>query len=371
MDKIHVLHVVGQMNFGGTEAFLMNLLRVIDREKYQFDFVEQLQEECAHDKEILSLGSKIYRCPHISPLTLGSYRKWWREFFCEHPEYRIVHGHSRGSAPIYLDEAKKAGRITIAHCHSNSHGKGIRGAARYVWQLPLRHMGDYHFACSNAAGVSQYGEGTAFTVINNGILSDRFKWNPETHKRIRERYGISDDSLVVGNVARFELPKNHKFLIEIFSAIHKKLPNAKLMLVGTGSLEHEIREQVERLGLYSSVVFVGNRSDVYEYYQAMDVFLLPSLYEGLPLVSVEAQASGLISFTSDKVVAPECKVTELMHFIPLENTHEQWAEQIMETVKNSEPRRDHSEAVKRAGFDIGATAEWLCGFYRKALEKNG
>ena len=109
MEKIHVLHVVGQMNYGGTEAFLMNLLRIIDRESFQFDFVEQTTEECAHDKEIISLGSTIYRCPHIGLMSLGSYRKWWNDFYQNHPEYRIIHGHSRGSAPIYLKEAEKPG----------------------------------------------------------------------------------------------------------------------------------------------------------------------------------------------------------------------------------------------------------------------
>ena len=368
MDKIHVLHVVGQMNFGGTEAFLMNLLRVIDREKYQFDFVEQLQEECAHDKEILSLGSKIYRCPHISPLTLGSYRKWWREFFCEHPEYRIVHGHSRGSAPIYLDEAKKAGRITIAHCHNNSYGKGIKGAMRFLWQLPLRRMGDYRFACSADSGKSQYGKHAKFEVINNGIITEKFKWDPETRKRIRERCGLKEEDYVIGNVARFELQKNHGFLISIFKAFHDRNDNAKLMLIGTGTYEQTIRDMTEKMGISDDVLFLGNRSDVYDYYQAMDAFLLPSLFEGLGIVNIEAQVSGLPCFASEKKVAPECKVTDLMHFIPLDDSPEEWARQILRTKAELGPRTDHSAEVRKAGFDINDTAERLSDFYRKVLE---
>lgn len=369
MEKIHVLHVVGQMNYGGTEAFLMNLLRMVDKEKYQFDFVEQTDAECVHDKEILSLGSTIYRCPHIGVLNLGSYRKWWREFFKEHPEYQIVHGHSRGSAPVYLDEARKAGRITIAHCHNNSHGKGVKGAIRYIWQLPLRHIEDYQFACSYDSGVSQYGKNADFKVIKNGIITDKFKWNPEARDRIRQNYGIGDNDLLIGNVARFEQQKNHSYLVKIFNAVHERNSNTKLMLIGTGTYEQELRESIEQMGLSENTLFVGNRSDVYDYYQAMDVFVLPSLFEGLGIVNIEAQASGLPCFASDKVVAPECKITELMHFIPLEHSPQQWADEILKTISEQATRTDHSEEVKAAGFDIGSTTEELCDFYRKVLSE--
>ena len=371
MKKIHVLHVVGQMNFGGTEAFLMNLLRTIDREKYQFDFVEQTDKECAHDKEILSLGSTIYRCPHIGLITLGSYRKWWREFFAEHPEYSIVHGHSRGSAPIYMREAHRAGRIVVAHCHNNSYGNGIGGAIRYFWQRPLLHLGDYNFACSYDSGVSQYGKNATFDVINNGIITEKFKWNPSARRQVRERYGISDDKLVIGNVARFEQQKNHSFLISIFKAIHDRNDQTRLMLIGTGTLEGEIRNAVDQVGLNESVLFIGNRGDVCDYYQAMDAFLLPSLFEGLGIVNIEAQTAGLPCFASDKVVAPECKITELMHFIPLDHSPEQWADEILETISLQGPRKDHSHEVQEAGFDISETAERLCRFYRKALKEHG
>ena len=367
MEKIRVLHVVGQMNYGGTEAFLMNLLRVIDREKYQFDFVEQTNEVCAHDKEIISLGSKIYRCPHIGLISLGKYRNWWSDFYKDHPEYKIIHGHSRGSAPIYLKEAEKAGRIAIAHCHNNSCGKGIKGIARYIWQLPLRHLGDYHFACSYDSGISQYGKNAQFEVIKNGIITEKFRWNPEIREKIRERCGFCNDDFVIGNVARFELQKNHRFLVKVFKAIHDRDERTKLMLIGTGTYEQEIRETVARLGIGDSVLFVGNRNDVYDYYQAMDAFLLPSLFEGLGIVNIEAQASGLTCFASDRVVASECKVTNLMHFIPLEHSPEEWAEEILSTISEQRPRTDYSEEIRNAGFDICDTAERLCGFYRKVL----
>lgn len=371
MEKIHVLHVVGMMEFGGTEALLMNLLRTIDREQFQFDFVEQVQGPCAHDQEILSLGSKIYRCPHIKPTNLSTYRRWWREFFAAHPEYQIVHGHSRGSGPIYMKEAHRAGRIVIAHCHNNSHGKGLKGLVRYLWQLPLRRLGDYNFACSTDSGISQFGKHSNFTVIRNGIPAELFCWNPEEREKLRQKLGYTSQNVLVGNVARFETQKNHLFLIKIFHALHRLEPQARLLLIGSGTLESEIRASVEQSGLTDYVLFAGNHPDVYRYYQAMDLFVLPSLFEGLGIVNIEAQAAGLPCFASDKVVAPECRVTELMHYIPLEDSPERWAKQILDAIPPEFFRRDHSDEVRAAGFDIEDTAKELCSFYRKALQEHG
>lgn len=365
---VRILHVVGRMDRGGTEALLMNLLRTVDRTKFQYDFVEQTEDVCDYDEEILSLGSTIYRCPHISPSNLGQYRAWWRNFFRDHPEYPIVHGHSRGSGPIYLSEAGKAGRITIAHCHSSSHGKGIPGLIRYLWQLPLRYAADYNFACSYDAGTSQYGKKGEFRVIKNGILIEKYIWNRDARTHIREKMCLAD-AFIVGNVSRFETPKNHLFLVTVFSELKKRCPNAKLMLVGKGTLEAGIREQIAKLGLQSDVIFTGARADVNELLQAMDAFVFPSLYEGLPLALVEAQAAGLPCFASDKVIAPEVKLTELMHFIPLEQSPAQWAEYILSHTVTPDQRRDQSQAIIEAGFDIRTTAEQLNTFYLDVLKK--
>ena len=371
MGKIYILHVVGMMDFGGTEALLMNLLKTVDRSQFQFDFVEQVQEECAYDSTILSLGSKIYRCPHMSLNNLKSYRLWWRTFFAEHQEYQIVHGHSPGSGPIYMAEAKRAGRIVIAHGHSSSNGKGFESIIRYFWQLPIRHLGDYNFACSNDAGVLEFGKHANFTMIQNGIPVSKFRWDSEERKRVRQLLGLTEHDIVIGNVARFEQPKNHLFLVRVFYELYLLEPRVKLLLVGSGSLEDDIKGLIRQLSLDNEVLFAGNHKDVYRYYQAMDCFVLPSIYEGLPLVTIEAQASGLPCFVSDKVVAPECKVTELLHFIPLENSPEQWARFILETVKSDYQREDHSEKIREAGFDIMTVTEFLCDFYRKALQEHG
>ena len=364
---VKILHVVGRMDRGGTEALLMNLLRTIDRTRFQFDFVEQTQDVCDYDEEILSMGSTIYRCPHISLRNLKQYRQWWRKFYREHPEYRIIHGHSRGSGPIYLDEAKKAGRITIAHCHSSSHGKGLAGLVRYIWQLPLRYAAEYNFACSLDAGISQYGSDRMFHVIKNGIQSEKFIWNSDIRTIVRQELSIKE-AFVIGNVSRFESPKNHQFLISVFVEIKKRQPNAKLLLVGKGTLETEIRKQIRSVGLSNDVVFTGARSDVNRLLQSMDVFVFPSHYEGLPLALVEAQAAGLPCFASAKVIAPEVKLTDLLHFIPLEESPARWAEIILANAIAPEQRQNTSKAIIDAGFDIRSTAEQLSEFYLDVLK---
>lgn len=361
-EPIRVLHVVGQMNRGGTETFLMNLLRTTDRSRFQYDFVEQTTDSCDYDDEITMLGGKIYRCPTIHPKRLHIYRVWWRNFLKAHPEYRIIHGHSRGSAPIYLDEANKAGRITILHCHNNSFGLGIKGVIRQIWQKSLKTIADYNFACSYESGISQFGKSGEFKVIKNGIYSERFAWNPETRNKVRKEFKF-DDAFVLGNVARFEEQKNHSFLIEVFNEVQKTQPNVILLLIGKGTLEPQIRKQVSKLGLDDKVVFAGLRSDVNELLQAMDAFVLPSHFEGLGIVNIEAQAAGLPCFVSAKVVPPEAKVTDLLHYIPLDAGAKEWALQILDNSISVEERRNTTKEIVEAGFDIHTTAEELEHFY--------
>lgn len=367
-EPVRVLHVVGQMNRGGTETLLMTLLRITDNTKFRYDFVEQTSEPCDYDEEILALGSKIYRCPTIGIKSLHTYRQWWKVFFEQHPEYKIVHGHSRGSAPIYLDEANKAGRITVAHCHNNSFGRGFSGIARRIWQQPLKHIADYNFACSYDSGVSQFGKNGEFTVLRNGIDTPAFVWNLETRDGVREELGLGD-CFAIGNVARFESQKNHSFLIEVFYELQKMQPDSKLVLVGRGTLENEIRQQIDSLGIADKVIFTGVRSDVNELMQAMDVFVLPSYFEGLGIVNIEAQAAGLPCFASADVVPPEAKVTELLHYIPLDKGAKFWAEEILNNRIPVTMRRNTMDDIVRAGFDIRSTAAELERFYLEALLK--
>ena len=365
-EPIRILQVVGRMDRGGTEALLMSAFRHVNKAEVIFDFVEQTEDHCDYDDEILSLGGKIWRCPTISLRNINQYRKWWINFLNEHPEYYVIHGHSRGSGPIYLSVAKAMGRITIIHCHSNSMGKGLSGIKRAVWQYPLHFIPDYYFACSQDAGYSQFGRHRKFTVIKNGIETEKYVWNPSARKKIRDELNLKD-AYVIGNVARFSKPKNHEFLIDIFLEVKKRIPNAKLLLAGghsEGDREEMIRNKFKALNLQDDVMFLGVRDDVNQLLQAMDLFLLPSHFEGMPLSLVEAQAASLPCVVSKDHIPQEINVTGLVTYIPLSESAAEWADIILSISEQNMERKDQSAAIAREGFDISSSCDYLCGFYK-------
>lgn len=368
---IRILQVVGRMDRGGTEALLMSLFRHVNRDEIMFDFVEQTTDHCDYDDEIQSLGGKIFRCPALNIRNIPAYRQWWEKFLTEHPEYYIVHGHSRGSAPIYLRVAKKLGRVAIIHCHNNSNGKGLRAVQRYIWQYPLRFFPDYYFACSADAGYSQFGKHRTFTIIRNGIETQKFIWNEEARNQLRKELGI-ENSFVIGNVARFVKQKNHKFLIDIICETKKIIPEAKFLLIGghgEGTLEQDVREKIRKLNLQDDVLFLGVRDDVNELLQAMDLFLLPSHFEGLGIVNIEAQAAGLPCVVSKDVIPSEVNISNLVYFVSLAESASEWAEVILD-IKNHYPvRRDMTEIIRSSGYDISSSLEYLTGFYKNLYKK--
>lgn len=372
MDKpIRILHVIGRMDRGGAETMIMNLYRHIDRTQIQFDFVENTPNHMSFDDEILSLGGRIYRCPHYSAVNHFSYCLWWKRFFDEHgSEYSIVHGHLGSTAAIYLSYAKRHGIYTIAHSH-NTNGTGLRDRIYQVYAYPTRMIADFFFACSVDAGIDRFGKKTvnrpgAFHVLNNAIDTSRFQYDEQAREKIRARFGL-DDSVVFGHVGRFFAQKNHEFLIDIFASIAKQCGNAKLLLIGGGELEEQIVRKVEKLGLRDQVVFAGTQEDTAPFYQAMDVFLFPSLYEGFGMVAVEAQASGLPCIISDKV-SRECILTDdLVYVCSLEDSAENWASCALE--HSSYSRSDHSLQIRDRGYGAEETSKWLEQFYLERSTK--
>ena len=369
---IRVLHVIGIMNRGGAETMIMNLYRHIDRSKVQFDFVENSSEPAVFDEEILSLGGRIFRCPHYNGKNHFTYVKWWNDFFKAHPkEYPIVHGHLGSTAAIYLAIAKKFGIYTIAHSHNSGTDRGVKTLLYKVMSYNTRNVADYFFACSTPAGIDRFGNkivrGGHYSLLNNAIETDTFVYGDSVRKGVRRQLGFADE-LVIGHVGRFNPQKNHPFLMDIFAALLKKESNAVLLLVGGGEGMSQIREKAQKLGIAEHVHFLGVRSDVADLMQAMDVFVLPSLYEGLPVTMVEAQAAGLPCIISDKV-PPECILTEgLVDVMPLSASPEAWAEKIL--AKRAIPRTDRRSEIAAHGFDITTEAVKLQEFYFKAYEQN-
>lgn len=365
---VRIIHVIRRMDRGGAETFLMNVYRGIDRTLVQFDFVEQEGAEGAYDDEIRSLGGRIYRCPSAGLRHTFSYIKWWQEFLEGHREYRIIHGHARGTAPIYLSIAKSMGRHTIVHCHNNE--RGLRTVPRHIWQYGLRWFPEYRFACSLDAGHMQYGHHRPFTVIKNGIDTAAFTYDPAVRAAVRQDLGLGD-APVIGHVGRFEEQKNHAFLIDIFREVHERCPRAVLMLVGDGYGRPAIEELVHQYSLQDRVLFLGSRNDVRALMQAMDVFILPSLFEGLPLVLIEAQTAGLPCIISADVISEEVKITDLVRFVSLRRGADQWAEIILRALARKRGRENTAEQIRRAGYDIGATQIFLTEFYLSLAGEEG
>lgn len=371
-EVVRVLHVIGIMNRGGAEAMIMNLYRNIDRNKIQFDFVENTFEKAAFDDEIKSLGGRIYNCPHYNGKNHFEYKKWWNNFFEEHSgEYRIIHGHIGSTASIYLKIAKKYGLYTIAHSHSSGSDHSLNALLYKMMSHNTRNIADYFFACAEIAGIDRYGNkvvnGTHFKVLNNAIDTEMFAFNEETRFEMRKKLGFNEDKIVIGHVGRFLEVKNHSFLIDVFNEIIKKNKNYRLLLVGGGPLENEIKDKVKNLGLSDFVVFAGICPDVYNYMQVMDIFVFPSLYEGLGIVIVEAQTSGLPCVISNTIPNEAVLTDGLVVTKELSDNAKDWAECIMNI--NILHRHSHNKEVALKGYDVRTTAEWLEGFYLEKWKK--
>lgn len=365
-EPIRVLHVIGIMDRGGAESMIMNLYRNIDREKVQFDFVENSFASAAYDDEILSLGGKIYRCPHFIGKNYIQYRRWWEKFFQDHDsEYHIIHGHIGSCATIYLHIAKMHGLYTIAHSHNTFQTIYYKLAA-----YGTRFIADYFFGCSEEAIYDRYGERIAKSnrcrVLQNAIDTSKFTFNELVREEVRKELHYTPSDFVIGQVGRFMPEKNHEFTVNLYSKVCKQNPNAKLLLVGEGPLREKIEASVIETGLEDGCIFTGSRPDVNRLMQAIDVLVMPSVYEGLPVTLIEAQATGLPCVVSD-TVTKDADITGLITYLPL-NSVELWEQQILQTHQD---RKDTSATIVAAGYDIQTTAKWLQTFYMKIPRRSG
>ena len=364
---IRVLQVATYMGRGGLESMIMNYYRHIDREKVQFDFLVHRQFRADYDDEIESLGGRIYRLPQLIPWS-GSYKKALNRFFVDHPEYKIVHVHQDCLSSVILRAARQHGvPVRIAHSHNSSQDKNLKYPIKLYYRRQIPTYATHLFACGQDAGIWMF-RGKPFQILNNAIDAKKYRFDPAQLKQIREEFEIPAGSFVIGHVGRFALQKNHKFLIDIFAEVQKRQADARLLLVGDGDLRSAMESKVTSLGLSEKVIFAGVRSDVADLMQAMDVFVFPSLYEGLPVTMIEAQAAGLPCIISDKV-PPECILTEgLVDVMPLSASPETWAEKIL--AKRAIPRTDRRAEIAAHGFDITTEAVKLQEFYINAYEQN-
>lgn len=368
---IRVLQHFGSLNRGGLETFVMNVYRTIDRNKVQFDFLVNAKGDYA--EEIEALGGHIFLTPARNS-GLRKYDRGLRDFFYEHQgEYAAIHFHASSLTSLSpLKYAKKYGiPIRIIHSHSSSISHSL---STYYYHLLMHyknkcrvsHFATHFFGCSKIALDWMY-NGTGCrdkaVMINNAIDTDLFKYDINKRKETRQLLSIDTSTILLGHVGRFIALKNHSFLIDVFNEYHQVNPNSKLLLVGGGDLLPMIVKKAKELGIENDVIFAGIREDIPYLLQAMDIFVMPSLFEGLPVTLVEAQASGLPILASD-TISKDTNLTPLFHTFSLDKTANEWAMEIT-NILNSRNREDTSALIEKAGFDIKTTTSYLFNIYNK------
>lgn len=363
---IRVAHVIGKWLGGGVESMVMNYYRHLDRSKVQFDFICDDDSTNIPYEEIESLGGKVILIPPYQ--RLFSYQKQLQKILKE-GKYRIIHSHINALSVFPLRAAKKINvPVRIAHSHSTTNKvEWKKNLMKQVLRPFSKIYATHYFCCSELAGRWLFGDKVydegKVVLINNAIDLSKYQYDPDMRKLKRDELGIDENTLVIGHIGRFVKQKNHDYLIDIFNELHKENSNSILLLAGQGPLKKEIEEKVKLLNLTESVKFLGQRNDTNELYQAMDIFLLPSLYEGLPVVGVEAQTAGLLCLFSNQMTR-ETKVLSSTFFLPIEVSPTLWKSQLLKCIEKY-IRRDLSPQMRKKGFDIQIESKRIMDFYVK------
>ncbi|WP_051556412.1 glycosyltransferase family 1 protein [Alkalihalobacterium bogoriense] len=364
MKPFRILQVVTIMNRGGLETMLMNYYRQMDRTKIQFDFMVHRNEQGHYDEEITTMGGRIITMPSIRP---GHYRRYFQlldDFFKHNTEYKVVHSHINENCSFVLKAAKEHGvPCRIAHSHLSDLGLDIKLPFRMYARYMMKDNANQYFACSEKAGEWLFGK-KKVKVLNNAVNAKEFQYSEQVRNNLRTELNLKD-KLVIGHIGRFNKQKNHTFLIDIFQQVKKQKPHSVLLLVGDGHLRPQIEKKVHDLGLGDSVRFLGVRNDIASLMQAMDLFLFPSLFEGLPVVLVEAQAAGLQCIVSN-TITKEAKITKNVHFVKLLDSATDWANKVLST---STEHMNTFHILREKGYDTTTMADWLTGYYTAYCKK--
>ena len=370
---MRVLHSVSNMARAGIETMLMNYYREIDRDQLQFDFLANKPDPGEYDDEIRALGGRIFTSPGLNPLRFPAYKRFVAGLLRDDPDIRIVHAHNEAMGYYALQSAQEAGvRVRIAHAHNTRIIRDYKYPLKMVCKALLPGAATDYWSCGRDAGIYYFGkqrwEAAGF-ILHNAIDVRRFAFQPETRRGLRQRYGLSD-CFVIGHVGRFNVQKNHGRLLEIFAEVVRGAPEARLALVGVGELQQAVRDKARAMGLQDRVLFLGQMANVHEWYQAMDCFVLPSLFEGLPVVGVEAQAAGLPCFFSDRVT-DEILLSPSAERVPLQAGNDAWARAVLAARGEKTDRESGADLVRRAGYDIRVEARKLQALYLDMAARAG
>lgn len=358
---IRILQIVSSLNKGsGINNVIFNWHKNIDREKIQFDYLYFLDAPVSFEKEIKELGGQTYKLPCPSISCFYFFIKSVINFFKIH-KYKTIHSHITHLNFFYFPIAKFYGvKNIIFHAHVTKYSDHfLNGIRNRLMTGLVKSFIKYKFACSDAAG--KFWHKKNYTVVNNGIDVARFKYNPDMRNKKRQELNV-ENKFVISNIGRFEKQKNHIFLIDVFKEIYKTNKNAVLILAGNGSMLQKIKEKVQKLNLSRAVNFLGVTKDIPSILQATDVLVMPSFYEGLPVIGIEAQASGVPCVFSD-AITKEVMLLPQSRMISLNDGAEKWADEILEY--DQFKREDVSGIIKQAGFDMKDIMLKVQEFYLK------
>ena len=368
---IRILHSVSNMDRAGIETMLMNYYRYIDRSKIQFDFLCNKTKPGAYDDEIKSYGGRIYHTPGLNPLKYPQYLSYMKRLFDDHPEYKIIEAHN-GALGVYALYAARKNNIPVRifHAHGASITKDMKYPLKLFCRSRLKNNINRNYTCGLAAAECYFGKKVVeegdYVLIPNAIEVEKFTYDASVREKIRKEFDL-EGKKVVGHVGRFMKQKNHDFLIRVFSMICEKDDNAVLVLLGDGELMDDVRKLAESLGVGSRVMFAGNVNNVNEWYNAFDVFVLPSVWEGLPVVGVEAQANDLPCVFSNTITKEIC-LSKSVQFISLNDSYEEWADIILKAAEEKD-RKDNAALITKNNYNIHYEAKKLQQRYLNLYEE--
>lgn len=362
-EPVRVLIVLGGLDRGGAQSVVMNYYYFMDKSKVQFDFITHCLEKGELEDEIEKLGGRVFHFPRFKVYNIFEYVKSWKEFLADHHDYVAIHAHMASTACLFIPMAKKYGIKTIAHAHtSRDVGNTIKkGLERFSFLL-VDYMADYFFGCSKEAAVFRFGKNilknSKYEIWYNAIDLTKFQFSYQKRCEIRNLLNIKPDELVIGNVGRLSYPKNHDFLLKVYKEYLKQNSLSRLLLVGSGDMEQQIINNVHLMGLAPHVIFTGSVENVQDYLAAMDIFVFPSHWEGLPVSVVEAQASGLYCLISSNVTR-EVSVSHNIEFDDLSKGVDFWVSRITDA-----PRVNRASFIlKNSNYDIKKAAKKAEQFY--------
>ena len=367
---VRIAIIGGKIDSGGKKNLIMEYYRHIDRNKVQFDFICDSDSQAIPIEETEALGGRVYEIRPYQNI-IGNMIDIYK--LCKKNRYPVMHAYNSTMNIFPMFVAKVAGvPVRISESLSMAHEGDWKTKIKMILRPMSKWFANYYMSCGDDCGRWQFGDKLfddgKVDVFKTVINTEFNAFNPELRDKTRKKFGW-EDKIVIGHIGRFTPQKNSVHLVEIFAAIAKKEPKAVLCLIGDGELKKEMMDKIDELGIKKQVEYLGRREDIQQFYNAMDIFLLPSLYEGLPVVGLEAESCGLPMFFSTEVTR-EANACELGHFIDLDESESVWADEILKAASENMPiRKSHAKEVAEAGFDSASEAMRMQRYYFTAMQK--